>query len=1209
MSKLYIAIIIVTISMHLGAKADLVSTCKNYPIVIGGYEDYAYLNYFDVSSTQSELVAVGNSFDCYLMSPCVSSAGYVILYENLDSSPPSIKWAKYSSTSSTKAVGAAFRSDDQQIIVQFNVGSSIGGVLGDIMAIFAADTGAIVWRFQISYSLSFSQLVRGLALTSDSVAYVFGQMCSSSYLCAYRIFRKEQSMAVTWARKSVSNSAKALGMSLQESIIGRVAVIITYESLNFMLQMLDAVSSTPDVLDAAQYYAGSSSPNSYSLFTLTDKVFCAFTNSTSNLYIFTATITTIEMKFDIFEGKQLLLAQQSSLRELYASGDDISILTQVSSGQIYFMTLNFNSNAEQKQQIPMNQYYNQILGKFLSSTVYLVGGHQYNYFNTGYSTQTLFSSKIKGLIMSNDALTSCYSVDDEILHTYDFQQSISLSSVVHNTATVTVTFYESSVPISFLNINTLRLVYIDSWCNSQQESIQVDQSISTYYSVIEGENTVIDLNPFSYCGAQTSLTISYQYGCLNCYNSSSSANYFPQGLTITGNSDISVLLESTPSLAPGEYDLQISLTTLGETTSYTFTYQVYALPIFLSDLQPVTLQIDMHLDYYYPVVYDDSGYEVEKSFSITDIQSAESTNCPSLSDAEFSDVFTFYDDYLCITGPSMLSPDWACVYTIEIVLTNEIGISSNPYTLDVTLIIGNQPPQWLYGAPEPVDVQLGEYLVLDYSEMFIDPNDDELVMSIVSSPYDAQIQDDFSIIIYHTLLYPSYLIHFQLSEFDTTEAFVLDTYQEINIVNYAPYFEEELTDQRQTAGMMNIYYLPKIIDDESPYSDPIELLATINGVVPSFITYSLDGNFLIFEGQKNDIGDHVIDIKLTDSLGNSSLHYFKLKIQEQQVESQKSLPGQILQNKGPPSFTPALETQITIEEGKSLVYPLPSVEDPDNDDYLLSVQLQAAIQFVTYADKTLKIKPLQSHVSSKPYVIVFILSDDNKNGKKWVKYSLEIIVLAKQSGAYVIKEGEPASSDSVKGNSQQQGSAKIIQERIVKFRISAVSNEGIAKIKVIAQNPVSLINQITNLTFSISLISREIPERVNYTIESKASSYLNLKLIFQNPFDISNTQEQDKIMITTKIEIASKSTALIERIPQYYSESATVPIQLSEAQAGTVMLIQKSGDAANYAVVSTNLILNLSLQVQQMIFSSCLEYFFNTILQLWNIGLSIWSVK
>lgn len=91
--------------------------------------------------------------------------------------------------------------------------------------------------------------------------------------------------------------------------------------------------------------------------------------------------------------------------------------------------------------------------------------------------------------------------------------------------------------------------------------------------------------------------------------------------------------------------------------------------------------------------------------------------------------------------------------------------------------------------------------------------------------------------------------------------------------------------------MMNIYYLPKIIDDESPYSDPIELLATINGDVPSFITYSYDGNFLIFEGQKNDIGDHVIDIKLTDSLGSSSFHYFKLKIQEQQVESQKSLPG------------------------------------------------------------------------------------------------------------------------------------------------------------------------------------------------------------------------------------------------------------------------------------------------------------------------------
>ncbi|TNV87251.1 hypothetical protein FGO68_gene8133 [Halteria grandinella] len=1032
----------------------------------------------------------------------------------------------------------------------------------------------------------------GLALTSDATpqAYVFSQLCDFKVLCEYRLFRKTQSTTVTWAIKSVSYQTKALGMSLQESIIGRVAIIMAYESPNFTILMIDGASSTADVLDAASYSIGFNAPNSFSLFTQSDKIVCAFTNQTAALYIFTTTITTTDRKFDIFNGRLLTLAYASSLRALFASGNSISILAQSSTLEVYFISVNFNTNAQEKQQIPRNSFTSQILGNFISSTSYLVAGSLHSTFNTTYAQETLSNSQTKGVIMSNCGQTLCYPINDNTIRTYSLQTQISLQRMTQYTTTTTVAYYEGVATLEFQDLLTQYLVSIQTWCSNKLEAFTVDSSQPQVYAVKYGVASFLTLTPFSYCGALTTVPYLYSSSCMNC-----TLSKLPTGLSITNNFDLSMQLHSSATLAAGSYKLRISITIPGispKTISlqYNFVLQVIGPPYFASSLATsLTAQIGVHYDYTFPTVNDKYGYSTSVTWTITDIQPGAQTNCPTTTDPALEQVFNRYPEKLCSTGyvPPLPSPlQYQCIYTFSIILTNSFGVSSTPYLLLLTLINGNQPPFWLNGPPGPAQVHLGQNSIVDFSGMFSDPNQDALVLSIQSSTCDASLAGGFKVRIKCTDISSTGTLHFSLTEVATGDAFKLEADLQIDIFNDPPSFEESLTDQIQAAGIMNIYYLPKIIDAESPCSDPIDVSVTMNGKVSNFISYQYDGNFLILDGSKNDIGQHIIDITLTDSLGSSSSHSFVLIIQEKAVGTQNVLPVQSLKNKGAPYFVSALESTITIEEGKTMSYVLPQIKDPDYDGYYLTVKLGEAIQFVSYSDYNFDIRPLLSQVSSKPYIIQLILTDDNKFGKKWISPIFEILVTAKFGSSYVIKDNNGTSSGQGKDHSQQQGQGYGIMESISKFKALNVTSDAMAKLKVIAQDPAPLINQITNKPFSIYLVSRESLDSINYTIDSKASPYVYLKLNFQDPYDISISQDLDQIMITSQVEITSKESKIIERIRKYSSDIAFVPIQLTEAQAYMVTMMKKSGDAACNAILSTNLILNISLQVTLLFYHS-----------------------
>ncbi|TNV87325.1 hypothetical protein FGO68_gene10151 [Halteria grandinella] len=347
-----------------------------------------------------------------------------------------------------------------------------------------------------------------------------------------------------------------------------------------------------------------------------------------------------------------------------------------------------------------------------------------------------------------------------------------------------------------------------------------------------------------------------------------------------------------------------------------------------------------------------------------------------------------------------------------------------------------------------------------------------------------------------------------------------------------------------------------------------------------------------FRGRQYNKGNYTLQITLTDEFGNSSHSSFTLRINEYQINTVTQALTASLLNSSPPDFVTPLTTALTIEEGKSEQIKFPQIKDPDGDQFDCSVNLGSAMPFVTYKDQALTISPTQA--SDTPFSVNILLKDKNQYTPKSNKYRIEITVTAKKvnttnstSSEYYIQEGEA----SVDSNYQQGENKHSSQEKTVaKLKLVEVTNVGRARIKVNAKSKEKMMQLISRQTFAIKMEAGEVIEDVPFSIESRASNQLVLELKFNNPERVSSSQNFDKLTITTIRQIQIITPQFQETLPVGITLVTFIPPQISEAAASQLVLIQKSGDYASYALVSSNLLLNIFLQALQIL----------SLIQLWH---------
>ncbi|TNV86987.1 hypothetical protein FGO68_gene1174 [Halteria grandinella] len=303
-----------------------------------------------------------------------------------------------------------------------------------------------------------------------------------------------------------------------------------------------------------------------------------------------------------------------------------------------------------------------------------------------------------------------------------------------------------------------------------------------------------------------------------------------------------------------------------------------------------------------------------------------------------------------------------------------------------------------------------------------------------------------------------------------------------------------------------------------------------------------------------------------------------------------------LLNIGGPVFTSEIESQISIVAGKQLIKDFPSIVDPDNDNYECTVSLGSASPFVTYDSMKLMLKPLSQHVSVNPYTVKITLKDLNAAESKSNQYLISILVTNATTSSESTNQTEAQSTSSnssesvssyvftgkmenVKESSaSMKGSNEIVVTKVqASLKLIEVTNDGRAKVKIIGQFKEQIFQAFTNSSFKIIVSTREVNQNVNYSIEGLSSNILTLKLSFKNPMSLSNSQTFDMLQIRTNRQISINSIYTIETLKKGIMLESYIPTQMTAEQAAQLQKIQKSSEYASYALVSSNLVLNVFL--------------------------------
>ncbi|TNV86101.1 hypothetical protein FGO68_gene9543 [Halteria grandinella] len=343
--------------------------------------------------------------------------------------------------------------------------------------------------------------------------------------------------------------------------------------------------------------------------------------------------------------------------------------------------------------------------------------------------------------------------------------------------------------------------------------------------------------------------------------------------------------------------------------------------------------------------------------------------------------------------------------------------------------------------------------------------------------------------------------------------------------------------------------------------------------MPAFVTFEDISAVLKFFPTGTHCPDSItITIELSDSL-KSIQESFTLYLIE--PESTTSYP----MNSGPPLFMDPIATSLTLDLGQMLSYPLPSIQDPDGDSFTLILKppppkFKSAVQLIS-STRTLVLSPsdVKSHVGT--FSISLILRDDSSQPLT-SEYTIAIQVNPKvDSQPEINNQVSFDSADSIAEYSIKQGVTKVTQ---VNLRYAKVNQRGKLTIEI-TPGMVGLSEIIGNETLALELIrDGEIAEKLNYTVVNQSANVfqrsIDLLISFQNPGQVSRTQELDSIRIkvlNTSLKIEK------QRILVLYKGSTIrgqIPPQLnSDSSLGGFSSSDVS--AVGMGMMAGNIILNI----------------------------------
>ncbi|TNV87161.1 hypothetical protein FGO68_gene6254 [Halteria grandinella] len=214
-----------------------------------------------------------------------------MLYDNLLTSPQSIRWAKTIQQKEYKPFGVTFSQNGSLILVSIE----------RTFVIMRASDGVLYsqYRKEIIEGTHFMES-RGLVLTSDAdpMAYIFVRGSYQYYLTRF-LASQTASLSTSWVLTSSNSST--LGIRLQETSFGRVLIAFAKQGSFLALHMINTTSSTPQIIDSASV-SRIDFPQSFSMYSNAEQIAMATDSYYSNLTIYQVKIDSSTKRFTQMKG-------------------------------------------------------------------------------------------------------------------------------------------------------------------------------------------------------------------------------------------------------------------------------------------------------------------------------------------------------------------------------------------------------------------------------------------------------------------------------------------------------------------------------------------------------------------------------------------------------------------------------------------------------------------------------------------------------------------------------------------------------------------------------------------------------------------------------------------------------------------------------------------------------------------------------------------
>ncbi|TNV87207.1 hypothetical protein FGO68_gene4765 [Halteria grandinella] len=1069
------------------------ASCMKYPLIIGTDSGDNWISQFDLSSDKDMLAVVGYTNDSSLVVGQTPNQGFLIMYENLASldGAANIKWAKAYDDQGQRwsFISVAFSEDSSQVVAH-SIDYLGGGAYhaGDAVFVFSSTDGSIitVQGYDDSQAAS-SPITRGFAITNgpSNDLYMLVKWCPFDQLCPFVLLRTPVMITSTywspmpWAIRSNFNSI-ALGLRLMNVEPGvKLILILAYEKdVYITIKMFDTADSpSPAPLDSV-VYSHNEPPTSYALHTESTTIIFANFFVNQGLKICRIMWNQATKRFATNKGWFVSgLSASIQVRAIFydnADSNKIELLIQ-DQYTLYYCVANLAAGQfTLDKQLPRNINY-ATLGLFISSNNYLVGLNIESILDGSIddlTTHTTYNWKT-GVIFSNQKSNTCIQVkSDNIVSTLALTNANGINTAAHMTASISKYAYFYTNRWGFKDLQVSNLLKYPN-CANYIGAMSVNRSCSKEFVANLGQETLLTVDAFLTCGVPDSF--SYSYTCLaNCGVIS------PANLFVSPAEPVFTVVATLPK---NVYAIRLT-----GTTSVTLTFDFNL--VFNS---PPHYSTESHFLYGVPIggttqlnmnpVYDDEGdtFTVVLALDTITVPIATPSKICVGHDEAVAQNLLYYDAAInkFKDNANTLPQDfkWSCIFLYRIVLTDQRGAISTLNTIQLEIAEINMPPVWVGGSPSAtVTLRVGE--ILDYPlPAFKDPNEADTLSSFITSVLPTCITQTSQ---FEFQIHPSsgsdigqYLLTGEIRD-NRAPPLALAFSITIDIVNGPPEFLTYLINPAQNASLFGQYILPEIFDRESPFTDPITIVAKEYGkeTLPEFMFLTFDPPILQLMGVETDVGTYALEITLSDSLYAETAYNFSVTVFPVPPASayMRVLLQQLL-NLGPPVFIQDLPIQQVINKGTIFNFNLPPIYDPDNDMYDCYVELGSAKPFATLNGQSIKFKPLAQHVAITPYLIQITLRDFNVNIQKKTMYTLRVIVNGTknseaQNNYFIIDDNDDQDGKNSNGASNQ----KKIKTKI---RLVEVTQNHRAKIKLTAKNQEKIMAKLNNDSFTINVTTRD----------------------------------------------------------------------------------------------------------------------------------------